>query len=221
MNPSTLTQSFALPFLVTLAGVGTLALAGSCDTVTQCQVKTFALGYIALFVIPVTSFVAGRVSSSSLIGLAAIAAGALVVVGFYVAADLGYTPPYPIPPSDPVERISANSGGVVVGAGAVFILLLPGFFIGRWRREIVRSRPQRAEVARIEAQRAAGTITSDEFARQMTLLGAKMSSDQAPPDHQCGRCGKPLSPVWHGYCKHCGAPYMEYPPVPRVPSANQ
>jgi hypothetical protein len=39
--------------------------------------------------------------------------------------------------------------------------------------------------------------------------------DQAPPNHRCGRCGKPLSPVWKAHCKHCGARYVDVPPVPR------
>lgn len=39
---------------------------------------------------------------------------------------------------------------------------------------------------------------------------------QAPPNHQCGRCGKPLSPVWVGRCKHCGAKYTEFPPAARA-----
>jgi hypothetical protein len=40
-------------------------------------------------------------------------------------------------------------------------------------------------------------------------------ANQAPPNHKCGRCGKPLSPVWRDHCKHCGAKYLEFPPVPR------
>jgi len=39
--------------------------------------------------------------------------------------------------------------------------------------------------------------------------------DQAPPNHKCGRCGKPLSPAWRKKCKHCGASYLEFPPEPR------
>jgi hypothetical protein len=39
---------------------------------------------------------------------------------------------------------------------------------------------------------------------------------QAPPHHQCARCGKPLSPVWVGKCQHCGAQYAEYPPEART-----
>jgi hypothetical protein len=37
---------------------------------------------------------------------------------------------------------------------------------------------------------------------------------QAPPNHLCGKCGKPLSPVWKGRCRHCGATYADFPPVP-------
>lgn len=33
----------------------------------------------------------------------------------------------------------------------------------------------------------------------------------------CGRCDKPLSPVWRGKCQHCGAPFAEYDPIPRDP----
>jgi hypothetical protein len=32
----------------------------------------------------------------------------------------------------------------------------------------------------------------------------------------CGRCGKPLSPVWRGKCNHCGAAYSDFPPVERA-----
>jgi len=42
---------------------------------------------------------------------------------------------------------------------------------------------------------------------------------QAPIDTKCGRCTKPLSPVWKGHCKHCGAAYAEFTPVPRDPNA--
>jgi hypothetical protein len=31
----------------------------------------------------------------------------------------------------------------------------------------------------------------------------------------CGRCHKPLSPAWRGKCKHCGAVFAEYAPMPR------
>jgi hypothetical protein len=31
----------------------------------------------------------------------------------------------------------------------------------------------------------------------------------------CGRCDKPLSPAWRGSCKHCGAAFAEYNPIPR------
>ena len=41
---------------------------------------------------------------------------------------------------------------------------------------------------------------------------------QAPAGSSCGRCGKPLSPAWWGKCEHCGAPYTEFPPVPREAS---
>ena len=44
--------------------------------------------------------------------------------------------------------------------------------------------------------------------------------DQAPPNHRCGRCGKPLSPAWKAHCKHCGARYADFPPVPREPEVR-
>ncbi len=40
---------------------------------------------------------------------------------------------------------------------------------------------------------------------------------QAPAGSVCGRCHKHLSPVWDGSCKHCGALYAEFPPVPWRP----
>lgn len=40
---------------------------------------------------------------------------------------------------------------------------------------------------------------------------------QAPAGSMCGRCHKHLSPVWRGFCKHCGAMYAEFPPVPWQP----
>ena len=41
------------------------------------------------------------------------------------------------------------------------------------------------------------------------------SGGQAYPGQMCGRCRKPLSPVWKGNCKHCGATYAEFPPLVR------
>jgi len=46
--------------------------------------------------------------------------------------------------------------------------------------------------------------------------GPLNAAGQALPNHQCGRCGKPLSPVWVGNCKHCGARYADTPPVART-----
>jgi uncharacterized membrane protein len=40
---------------------------------------------------------------------------------------------------------------------------------------------------------------------------------QAPPGSMCGRCRKHLSPIWRGSCRHCGAAYAEFPPVPWEP----
>jgi len=31
----------------------------------------------------------------------------------------------------------------------------------------------------------------------------------------CGKCGKPLSPMWKAKCNHCGGYFSQYPPVLR------
>ena len=54
-----------------------------------------------------------------------------------------------------------------------------------------------------------------------TSLATPTSPDQmqAPAGSMCGRCHRNLSPVWRGFCKHCGARYAEFPPVPSQPIA--
>lgn len=37
---------------------------------------------------------------------------------------------------------------------------------------------------------------------------------KAPPGYVCGRCLSPLSPAWRDKCKHCGARYAEFAPIP-------
>jgi hypothetical protein len=41
-------------------------------------------------------------------------------------------------------------------------------------------------------------------------------TSQAGAGMLCGKCGRPLSPVWKGRCQHCGAQYVDHPPVPRA-----
>lgn len=202
MKPGSLATSFGWPFLVTLAVVGPAAFASSCDNVTTCGAKGFVVGPIVLVAFPIAGFVAGRVSTSALIGLAAILAATALVASLGVITGIWYTPP---------EREGGSPASVVglVLAGLTLVLMLPGFLIGR-------ERYKHAALANLEAQRNAGTISSEEFVRQMALRGRTWSQDQAPTGHQCGRCGKPLSPVWHGKCLHCGAKYTEYAPVPRT-----
>ena len=77
------------------------------------------------------------------------------------------------------------------------------------------------EVAKLAALRDTGTITEDEFQRQRALLlpppvYVDPRTMQVPPGMLCGKCGKPLSPVWKGKCEHCKATYADYSPVPRT-----
>jgi hypothetical protein len=97
--------------------------------------------------------------------------------------------------------------------------MIPGFLVGRGvrdRSERTRAAASGADaIAKLVALRDAGAISPEDFERQhAALLVPLRPSDQAPPNHRCGRCGKPLSPVWRGKCKHCGAMYAEFPPVP-------
>lgn len=200
MKPDSLATSLGWPFLVTLVVVGPAALATSCDNVTTCGASGFVVGPIVLVVFPIAGFVAGRVSSSSTFGFAAILAATTVVASLGVITGNWY--------ADPEGGSSASGVGLALII-VTLVLMLPGFLIGR-------ERYKHAELANLEAQRNAGTISPQEFTRQMILRGRTWSQDQAPPGHQCGRCGKPLSPVWHGKCMHCGASYAEYPPVPRT-----
>src|SRR4051794_40162107 len=80
MKPSVTVASFGLPFLVTLIGVGLVGLLGSCGDATTCAVKSFVVGPIIVIAIPITGFIAGRVSSSSRIGLVAVLAAVALVV---------------------------------------------------------------------------------------------------------------------------------------------
>ncbi|MFL5678029.1 MAG: hypothetical protein ACJ77O_13880 [Chloroflexota bacterium] len=202
MKPSVTVASFGLPFLVTLIGVGLVGLLGSCGDATTCAVKSFVVGPIIVIAIPITGFIAGRVSSSSRIGLVAVLAAVALVVAFIEIQGLWYRSPEP-------EAPGSNAGTWLFLTGLGVVLVLPGFLIGR-------SRHQRAAIADLDAQRAAGLISSDEYFREVALRGRNVYHDQAPPGHRCGHCGKPLSPVWHGKCLHCGASYTEYPPVPRM-----
>ena len=47
-----------------------------------------------------------------------------------------------------------------------------------------------------------------------SLAGEPTAAFQAGPNRKCGRCGKPLSPVWTR-CEHCKASYGEFAPVAR------
>ena len=42
---------------------------------------------------------------------------------------------------------------------------------------------------------------------------AKPASGEARSGRVCGKCSRPLSPVWKAKCNHCGAQFSEYPPV--------
>jgi hypothetical protein len=81
------------------------------------------------------------------------------------------------------------------------------------------------ELTKLASLRDAGLITPEEFQRQRDLLlppGPPASPpgltayNQALPNHECGRCGKPLSTFWKGKCEHCGASYAEFAPLPRT-----
>lgn len=77
-------------------------------------------------------------------------------------------------------------------------------------------------LTKLVALRDAGHITEEEFQQQRAILFPKAAGpgltvhNQAMPDHQCGRCHRPLSPAWVGKCSHCGATYAMYPPEPRT-----
>jgi hypothetical protein len=45
---------------------------------------------------------------------------------------------------------------------------------------------------------------------------APLLRGRAPSGSVCGSCGLPLNPTWTGQCKHCGALYVEYPPVAKA-----
>lgn len=77
-------------------------------------------------------------------------------------------------------------------------------------------------LTKLVALRDAGHLSEEEFQQQRAILFPQAAGpgltihNQAMPDHQCGRCHKPLSPAWVGKCQHCGATYAMYPPVPRT-----
>ena len=202
MKQSVIATSFGLPFLVTLVGAGVVALLGSCGDATTCAAKGFVVGPIILIAVPITGFIAGRVTSSSPVGVVAVLAAVGLVVGLIEIGGLWYRAPDP-------EGQGSEAGIWLLLTGLAVALMLPGFLIGR-------SRHEGQEIARLDAQRDAGLISSNEYRRQIALHGRKVHDNQAPPGHRCGRCGKPLSPIWRGKCLHCGASYAEYPPVPRM-----
>ena len=81
------------------------------------------------------------------------------------------------------------------------------------------------ELAKLAQLRDTGAITQEEFDRQRAILlptvptAAVVSwgpTAQADPGMLCGKCGRPLSPVWKGRCHHCGALYAEHSPVARA-----
>ena len=90
-----------------------------------------------------------------------------------------------------------------------------------------KAAPQRAavptigvadELTKLGALRETGVITADEYDRQRAILLPPVGPMvQVPPGYQCGRCHKPLSPVWKARCEHCKATYAMYRPVPRAP----
>lgn len=77
-----------------------------------------------------------------------------------------------------------------------------------------------SELEKLTQLRDQGHITDEEFARQRAILLPPATpwgpAAQAGPGMLCGRCGKPLSPVWRGKCGHCGAMYAEFTPVARA-----
>ena len=199
MKLGVIALSFGLPFLVALLGVGPIALLGSCDNVTTCDAKGFIVGPIILIAVLITGFVAGRVSSSSTTGLLAVFAAVGLVVGVITFGGLWF---------------GASDGSAwLFLTGVAFALMLPGLLIGRSMREA-------GVLDKLDAERATGVISPEEYARRMALHGHAFH-DQAPPGHRCGRCGKHLSPAWHGKCLHCGASYSDYPPVPTTPVPEQ
>jgi hypothetical protein len=207
-------------FVVTLGAVGApypwLMLDGFCKNVTSCAAGMM-LGPIFLVVAVMTGFVAGRLSPSTRLGLlvalvAAIAPPTILLVAVEVAggeprAEWGY--------------------GAQQWLGFTVVVVLPfliaGFLMGRSTRESSarkRAREDAAgqiagEIAGLAAWRDVGKMSTEDFERQKAVLLRSLTPpDQAPPNHRCGRCGKSLSPAWHGKCKHCGAFYADFPPVP-------
>jgi hypothetical protein len=77
-------------------------------------------------------------------------------------------------------------------------LLWPLGFYSAWR--LFATRDVMAEIA--QADLAAGR----EWGR----------ASQAGGGMACGQCGKPLSPVWRGACRHCGVAYEVAHPVAAV-----
>ena len=226
MTRSARLAPFVTPFVVTLAGLGLpylwLMLNGFCMDDTSCAAASYFAGPLLLVVAIITGYVAGRLSSSNRRGLVGVGAAAFALpTSFYVALELmrGLSSP--------------GSGGAAFVAewefaarawlgftGLAFVVMMPGFLVGRERRKA--SERKRAlervsgEVASLAAWRDAGSIGAEDFERQKAaLLGSVQAPDQAPPNHRCGRCGKSLSPAWRAKCKHCGALYADFPPVAR------
>ena len=199
MNRNDIASSFGWPFLVTLVGVGPVALIGSCDDVTSCAAKGYVVGPLLLVAVVVTEFVAGRVSASSVIGLVAVLVAVGLVASVIVIGGLWYQSPEP---EGPIARLIA----VLAVTGLALVLTLPGFLLGR-------SMHNNAQIARLVDQLETGLISSEQYRRSMAALGHSMQ-DRAPPGYRCGQCGNPVSPFWHGTCRHCGASYAVHPPVP-------
>ena len=168
MKQSVIATSVGLPFLVTVVGVGFVALLGSCGDATTCAAKGFVVGPIILIAVPITGFIAGRVSSSSLVGVVAVLAAAGLVVGFIEIEGLWYRAPDP-------DGQGSEVGIWLFLTGLAVVLMLPGFLIGR-------SRHEGEEIAKLDAQRDAGLISSNEYRRltRYTAEGARQSGTAWP-----------------------------------------
>ena len=215
---------YAAPFAITLGGLGApyllLMLNGFCRDDPSCAAASYLAGPFLLLLAIVTGFVVGRLSSSKWLGLVGVAAAAFAPpLTLFLAVEVagGVTDP------QSVAAAFASEWGYAARAWLAFttlasIVMLPGYLVGRERRAGSERKRQRqwvaGEVASLAAMRDAGTMDPLEFQSQKAaLLGSLQAPDQAPPNHRCGRCGKPLSPAWRGRCKHCGARYLDFPPV--------
>ena len=71
------------------------------------------------------------------------------------------------------------------------------------------------ELSKFAALRDSGTITQGEFETQkVRLLSLTVARPGPRPiGSACGKCGKPLSPMWKSKCNHCGATFGAFPPV--------